>query len=122
MATQFHGCGEAQRVVDVEGQAVPVLIVYCGLQPFVISSLRFGTAGSQSTDWFWLPTTRSTVIGSLTDCAFWRLCTTPISVTRLCGLPVVESELAYDVRRPALSSARSAKLIGPERSGSGEAA
>ena len=56
------------------GHAVPEFLVYCGRQPAASSSFSFGTLGSQSSDWFWLPpTTRSETTGSLTDDAYPRL-------------------------------------------------
>ena len=68
-ATHVHGCAVAHSVVGRAGTGgVPVLRVYVGAQPVASSSLRLLTAGSQSSDWFWLPpATRSATTGSLTD-------------------------------------------------------
>src|SRR6476646_1077171 len=60
--TQNHGCGVLQSDA-YDGQAADRLIVYWGWQPWAISPRRLETAGSQSIDWFWLPTTRRAIGG-----------------------------------------------------------
>ena len=65
IATHGHGCARRpQRRLREPGHAVPVFLPYVGAHPVASSSLRLLWAGSQSSDWFWLPpTTRSATIG-----------------------------------------------------------
>ena len=66
------------------GHVVPVFLRYCGAQPLASSVFSWLRAGSQSSDWFWLPpTTRRETMGSLTDEALARLPPTPMRTTML---------------------------------------
>src|SRR5687768_13098218 len=118
MATQGHAWAVAHRSPAVAGQAVPAFFLYMGAQPVASSALRLLKAGSQSSDWFWLPpATRISTIGSLTDEAFSRLPLTPIRTTRSC-VQLVWTELQrsseFAPSRPF--SEILASMIGPDRS------
>ena len=122
-ATQVHGCAVAHNVPGELGQAVvPALREYVGRQPVASSSLRFDTAGSQSSDWFWLPpATRISTIGSFTDEAFARLPLTPIVTTRLCVQLVcaaLQRSSEFAPETPSFEIV--AILIGPERAAEAE--
>ena len=76
-----------------------MLILYAGPQPWLISSLRFGTAGSQSIDWFWLPVTRSSITGSVASDCTLRLPVTARLTPSVCAVPV-SKELLPEVVTP----------------------
>src|SRR3954454_21198785 len=116
IATHGHGCAVPQSALAVPGQLFPALMVYFGAQPPASSSLSCETAGSQSSDWFWLPpTTRRDTAGSLVEDARPRLPWTPTVTTRLC-VQLVCTALQRStelVRTPA--SLTCSERIGPER-------
>src|SRR5262245_47302297 len=115
MATQFHGCALLQSDGAVAGHVNPGLMAYCGAQPCLISSRRFGRFGSQSTDWFWLPVTRMSTTGSLTAWATARLPATASFTTRSCVLPC-----SNEFTSPEPPSQTWTILVGPERAADAE--
>src|SRR5512132_412869 len=79
------------------------------------SDFRFVCAGSQSSDWFWLPpTTRRATGGSLTLEAFCRLPTSCSSTTRFFVHPDAHDGSEFASRPGSVASKRCAFLIGPE--------
>src|SRR4051794_8288672 len=117
-ATHCHGCAVLHRALGEPGQAAaPVLRLYVGAQPSRSSSLSWLSAGSQSSDWFWLPPmTRSATIGSLTEAAFWRLPLTPIRTTMLCvQLTCTELQRSTELAHCTPFSETWATWIGPDR-------